>query len=181
MISGIHSFEDGFEAARQHEDELTRRNPGVLNVFDLVDGGDDPIPYDLTEPEHCMHKPGDRCLVLTIEEGQVYLLCLECKKPPAWLEEHRESFHMDEPVLIKVTDENGGVPGRCSCNQQIQWGCDCGPDFLAVPVQQCPDCGGAGGGGTMDPDVWVPCTKCKESGVVALEVDKAVKDALSQP
>lgn len=178
MTGGIHSFDDGFEAAREHE-ELNRRNPGVLNVFDLVDNEAEPIPYELTEPEVCTHKMGERCLSLTIEEGEVNLLCLECKKPPAWMEDHRESFRMAEPVLVKVTDEN--KPGNgCGCNLMEQWGHDCGPDFLAVPVQQCPDCGGAGGGGTMDPDVWVPCTKCKETGVVPLMMEEVAKDAVSE-
>jgi hypothetical protein len=44
-------------------------------------------------------------------------------------------------------------------------------DVLAMFVQtgnyrQCPDCGGEGGGGTMDPDVWIECTTCKAKGTV---------------
>lgn len=179
MTGGIHSFDDGFEAARQHEDELNRRNPGVLNVFDLVDNDAEPIPFELTEPEVCTHKMDEYAISLTIEEGEINLLCLGCKKPPGWMEDYRECLTMGDAVIIKVVDNNGGVPGHCSCNQHLQWGCDCGPDFRAIPVQKCPDCGGESGGGTMDPDVWVPCTTCKETGHVPL-VQEVAKDAVSE-
>ena len=47
-------------------------------------------------------------------------------------------------------------------------------DTLANMIEQaehlrCPACGGEGGGGTMDPDVWIECTECKGKGQVYAE------------
>lgn len=42
-------------------------------------------------------------------------------------------------------------------------------DTLAEMIEtaehlRCPNCGGEGGGGTMDPDVWIECTECGGKG-----------------
>lgn len=42
-------------------------------------------------------------------------------------------------------------------------------DTLAEMIEtcehlRCPACGGEGGGGSMDPDVWIECTECKGKG-----------------
>lgn len=47
-------------------------------------------------------------------------------------------------------------------------------DTLAEMIEKgehlrCPNCGGEGGGGTMDPDVWIECTECKGKGQVYAE------------
>lgn len=44
-------------------------------------------------------------------------------------------------------------------------GCEWMPHMPALaPQARCMDCGGEGGGGSMDPDVWIECTTCKGSG-----------------
>lgn len=45
-------------------------------------------------------------------------------------------------------------------NLKRQWSADRADRALS----RCPDCGGEGGGGTMDPDVWIECVTCDGAG-----------------
>ncbi|UTN91908.1 hypothetical protein SEA_STUFF_77 [Streptomyces phage Stuff] len=38
------------------------------------------------------------------------------------------------------------------------------PDADPLELIRCGNCGGEGGGGSMDPDVWIKCEECKGRG-----------------
>ena len=128
----IHSFEDGFEAAR----ELADHGRSGEFFFPLEDAPIDPPEY---QPCACEGGPGFR---LSIDEGQIGIVCAECGRMPDWMENFQDHVSMAD-ILVTIRDHN--IPGRnCGCNPMVQFGHDCGPDFV-ISVQkpeadmQCPD------------------------------------------
>lgn len=119
------------------EEILYKHHPGAdPYAMELEDAPIDPPYY---EPCACEGGPPFR---LSIDEGQVCIVCAECGRMPAWMEDFRDHVSMAD---ILVTIRNVVIPGRnCGCNMMDQLSHDCGPEFV-VSVQktemdmQCPD------------------------------------------
>lgn len=116
----VYSFEDGFEAARQLDDDA-------------------PLEPPYYESCSCANQTKFR---LFIESGDVGLDCIECGKSPGWMEEFVDCMSMED---ILVTVKNTNIPGKnCSCNMMEQLSHDCGPEFITrvqkpAMDMQCPD------------------------------------------
>lgn len=129
----VFSFDDGFEAARELADH---GQPPYFMA--LEDAPIDPPDY---EDAACACEGGPPWR-LSIDEGEIRLICVKCGRMPEWMENFRDHVSMAD-ILVTVRDTN--VPGRnCGCNMMLQYGHDCGPEFV-VSVQkpesdmQCPD------------------------------------------
>jgi hypothetical protein len=101
----------------------------------------DPI-IDPPEYDPCICLGAGAQFRLSIDCGEIHILCAKCGRMPAWMEEFGDCASMAD-ILVTIRDAN--VPGKnCGCNLMEQLSHDCGPEFV-ISVQktemdmQCPD------------------------------------------
>ncbi len=116
-------------------------------------GGTDPFTPPAPAPEPQPDHSADTRKAITPDHfgGTAKVI-----QPPA-----EEQTTMDE---YECTDGDGETYpehdfGAAECRR-----CGAEPEPEEPADGRCTNCGGEGGGGSMDPDAWIPCTACDETG-----------------